>query len=204
MGLKVMAMVVQEGDPVTRVLEGIVHLVEQAPRPQVDIYEQFRRLNPKEFGGTIDPLVAEGWIRSLKLKFQYLDMRDVDRVRYSTYMLRDDASLWWEGAAHEVNLATLTWNQFSDLFYNKYFPADVRGRLTQEFMCLRRGGGGASSIAEFIRKFDRSFHFVPIIARDIVEKLRHFMDGIRPTIRRNVMLMRPASYDAATACAFQA
>ncbi|XP_073269917.1 uncharacterized protein [Primulina huaijiensis] len=136
---------------------------EQAPRPQVEIYEQFRRLNPKDLGGTTDPFVAEGWIRSLELHFQYLDMRDVDRVRCATYMLRDDASLWWEGAAH----------------------------------------GGESSIAELIRKFDRGCNFVPIIARDDTDKLRHLMDGLRPTIRRDVMLMRLASYDAATACSLQ-
>ncbi|XP_073277702.1 uncharacterized protein [Primulina huaijiensis] len=128
-------------------------------------------------------------------------MRDGDRVRCATYMLRDYAYLWWEGAAHGVNLATLTWNQFKDIFYNKYFPADVRGRLTQEFMSLQQGD---LSVAEFIRRFDRDCHFVPLIPRDATEKLRHFMDGLRPTIHWDVMLMRLATYDATTACAFQA
>ncbi|XP_075478791.1 uncharacterized protein LOC142519641 [Primulina tabacum] len=32
-------------------------------------------------------------------------------------------------------------------------------------------------MAEFVRKFDRGCHFVPLIARDAAEKLRHFMDG---------------------------
>ncbi|XP_075478898.1 uncharacterized protein LOC142519753 [Primulina tabacum] len=68
-------------------------------------------------------------------------------------------------------------------------------------MSLRQGD---LSIVKLIRKFDMGYHFVPIIARDAVEKLRHFMNGLRPTIHRDVMLMRPASYDAATACAFQA
>ncbi|XP_073304162.1 uncharacterized protein [Primulina huaijiensis] len=175
---------------------------QQAPRPQTDIYEQFRRLNPKEFGGATDPFLVEGWIRSLDIHFQYLDMRDKDRVRCATYMLRDDASLRWEGAAHAVNLATLTWDQFKDLFYNKYFPVEVRGRRTREFMSLRQED---LSVAELIRKFERVYHFVPLIARDAVQKLRHFMDGLRPTLRRDVMLMRPVSYDdEATACAFQA
>ncbi|XP_073027501.1 uncharacterized protein [Primulina eburnea] len=116
-------------------------------------------------------------------------------------MLRDDASLWWEGAAHAVDVATLTWARFRELFFGKYFPADVRGRLTREFMSLRQTD---LSVAEFIRKFDRGCHFVPMIAGDAAQKLRHFLDGLRPTLRRDVMLMRPASYDEATACAFQA
>ncbi|XP_073313514.1 uncharacterized protein [Primulina huaijiensis] len=128
-------------------------------------------------------------------------MRDCDKVRCTTYMLRDDASQWWEGAAHGVNLATLISEQFKEVFYGKYFLADVKGRLTREFMSLRKGD---STVAEFIRKFDRGCYFVPLIARDVAQKLRHFMDGLRPTLRRDVMLMRPVSYDKATACAFHA
>ncbi|XP_075504436.1 uncharacterized protein LOC142541863 [Primulina tabacum] len=128
-------------------------------------------------------------------------MRDGDRVRCITYMLMDNASLWWEGAAHGVDLATLTWNQFKDIFYNKYFPADVRGRLTREFMILCHGD---LSVADFIMRFHRGCNFVLLISRDATEKLRHFMNGLRLTIRRNVILMRPATYDAATACAFLA
>ncbi|XP_073314745.1 uncharacterized protein [Primulina huaijiensis] len=184
------------------VIEGIARLMEQAhqtPRPQTDSYEKFRRLNSKEFGCSTDPFVAEGWILSLELHFQHLEMRDGDRVRCANYMLRDDASLWWEGAAHGVNLATLTCEQFKEVFYGKYFPADVRCLLTREFMSLRQGD---STVAEFIRKFDKGSYFLPFIARDVAQKLRYFMDGLRPTLHRDVMLMRRTSYDEATACAF--
>ncbi|XP_073018517.1 uncharacterized protein [Primulina eburnea] len=143
--------------------------------------------------------MAEGWVRSLELHFEYLQMRDGDRVRCAIYMLRDDASLWWEGAVHAVNLTTLTWDKFKEMFYGKFYLANVRGRLTREFMSLRQRD---SSVAEFIRKFDRGCHFMPIIARDAAQKLRHFMDRLRPTLHRDVKLMRPAGYDEATACAF--
>ncbi|XP_075500107.1 uncharacterized protein LOC142538690 [Primulina tabacum] len=178
------------GDPATQLLEGIARLM-----------EQFRRLNPKEFGGTTDPFVAEGWIRSLELNFEYLQIRDGDRARCAIYMLRDDASLSWEGAAHAVDVATLTWARFKEMFFGKYFPAEVRGRLTREFMSLLQGD---LSMEELIRKFDRGFHFVAMIARDVAQKLRHFLDGLRPTLRREVMMMRLEGYDEATACAFQA
>ncbi|XP_073057405.1 uncharacterized protein [Primulina eburnea] len=127
-------------------------------------------------------------------------MRDADHVRCTTNLFRDDASLWWEGAEHGVNLATLTWDRFKEIFYEKYFTADVRGRLKREFMTLRQGD---TSIAESVNKFDRNCHFVPLIARDAAEKLRHFMDGLRPTIRKNVMTMRPLDYATATNYAFQ-
>ncbi|XP_073030756.1 uncharacterized protein [Primulina eburnea] len=178
-----------------------MELAQQARRQQLDIYEQFRRLNPKEFSGTTDLFVVGGWIRCLELHFRYLNLRDVDRLRCVTFMLLDDTSLWWEGAAHAVNLAILTWNQFKDLFYDKYFTAKVWGHLTRDFTSLRQVD---SYVAEFIQKFDRGCHFVPLIARDAVEKLMHFMNGLRPTMRRDVMLMRPIDYEAATSCAYQA
>ncbi|XP_075475626.1 uncharacterized protein LOC142507780 [Primulina tabacum] len=43
-----------------------------------------------------------------------------------------------------------------------------------------------------------------MIADDATQKLRHFLDGLRPTLRREVMLKRSAGYDEATACALQA
>ncbi|XP_075494693.1 uncharacterized protein LOC142532259 [Primulina tabacum] len=171
------------GDTATRVLEGIARLIEQdqqAPRPQADIYEQFRRLNPKEFGGTTDPFLAEGWVRSLELHIDYLQMRDGDRVRFAIYILRDDASRWWERAAHAVELNTLTWDMFKEMFYGKFFSANVRGRLTREFMSLRSG-----------------------------TRLRHNSSGnlIGAAILRPFHGCRPeaetAGYDEATACIFQ-
>ncbi|XP_075500032.1 uncharacterized protein LOC142538605 [Primulina tabacum] len=127
-------------------------------------------------------------------------VRDGDLVKCTIYMLMDDASLWWEGETHAVDLVTLSWDRFKELFYEKYFPADVRGRLTREFMRLRQGD---LSVADFIRKFDRGCHFVPMIGKNAAQKLRNFLDGLRPTLRRVVMLLRPAGYDEATACAFR-
>ncbi|XP_073279538.1 uncharacterized protein [Primulina huaijiensis] len=145
------------------------------PRPQLDIYYQIRRLGLKEFSSTTDPFVAQGLIRYMGVHFHYLNMGDANRVRCATYMLRDDASLWWEGAEHGVNLATLTWVQFKNIFYDKYFTADVRGRLKREFMSLCQGD---MTVAEFVRKFDRGCQFVLFISRDSAKKLRHFVDGL--------------------------
>ncbi|XP_075473335.1 uncharacterized protein LOC142504343 [Primulina tabacum] len=135
------------------------------------MYDKFWRLGLKEFSGTTDSFFAEGWIRSLEVHLHYLNMGDADRVRCATYMLRDDASLWWEGAEHDVNLATLTGVQFKNIFYEKYFIGYVKGRLEREFMTLRQE---EMYVAEFIR----GCRFVPLIARDAAEKLRHISDGL--------------------------
>ncbi|XP_075492510.1 uncharacterized protein LOC142530564 [Primulina tabacum] len=152
-------------------------LGQQVYTQQTEVFEQFSRLNPKVFGGTTDPFVPEGWIRLLELNFDYLQMKDGDRARCAIYMRRDDASLWWEGVAHVVDVATLTWAIFREIFFGKYFPTDVMVRLTREFMSHRQGD---LSVAKFIRKFDRGCHFMPKIAGDAAQKLRHFIDGLSP------------------------
>ncbi|XP_073119598.1 uncharacterized protein [Henckelia pumila] len=168
----------------TQVLAGLARILERhvdAPRPGLGtIYEQFRKMNPKDFAGTTDPLVAEGWIRSLEVIFLYMQLGDPDRVRCAVFHLQDDAALWWEGVEKTVDTATLPWAEFRRLFFEKYFTADVRARLKTEFLSLRQGD---LSVAEFVVKFERGFHFVPLIGDDKVEKLQHFIVGLRPTIR---------------------
>ncbi|XP_073056891.1 uncharacterized protein [Primulina eburnea] len=173
-------------DAATRALEGMARLFEQQLQQQ-QLQQQQLQLQLQQ-------------LQQQQVHFRYLNMGDADRVRCTTYLLRDDASLWWEGVEHGVNLATITWPQFKDIFYEKYFTADARGRLKREFMSLRQGD---LSVADYVKKFDRGCHFVPLIARDPAEKLRHFMDGLRPTLRNNVMMMNPVDYAAATAYAFR-
>ncbi|XP_075479312.1 uncharacterized protein LOC142520195 [Primulina tabacum] len=169
-------------------------------RPEA-AYERLRRMDPEDFHGTTDPFVAEGCIRYLEVIFRYMEMADAYRVRYTIYLLKGDASLWWEGEERGVNMVTLTSDDFKRVFYDKYFTSDVRSRLKREFMSLRQGEW---SFAECVKKFDRDCYFVPLIANDAAEKLRHFLDGLRLTIRRDVMLGDPTGYTTDVAKAFRA
>ncbi|KZV53682.1 hypothetical protein F511_35105 [Dorcoceras hygrometricum] len=44
-----------------------------------DPQEKFIRQKPKEFSSTTDQLVAESWIKSMEVIFEYLQMTDLDR-----------------------------------------------------------------------------------------------------------------------------
>ncbi|XP_073024305.1 uncharacterized protein [Primulina eburnea] len=190
-------------DSDTRVLEEMARLLEQHARNVAqgrpgDVYMQFRRMDPKGFSGTTDPFIVEWWIRSLEVIFRYMNMAEAERFRCAIYLLKDDASLWWEGAKRGVSLNILTWEDFKRIFYENYFIADVRSRLKREFMSFRQGD------MSVVKKFERVCHFVPLIANDDVEKLRHFLDGLRPTIRRDVFLGDPTNYNDVATRAFRA
>ncbi|XP_042404867.1 uncharacterized protein LOC121995105 [Zingiber officinale] len=82
-----------------------------------------------------------------------------------------------------------------------YFTTNVRSRLKREFMSLWQGD---LPVAEFVKKFDRECHFVPFIANDTIEKLRYFLDGLRPTIRREVLLADITEYNDVVTRAYRA
>ncbi|KZV46598.1 hypothetical protein F511_38255 [Dorcoceras hygrometricum] len=46
-----------------------------------DPQERFRRQKPKEFCGTTDPFVAEIWVKSVEVIFEYLQTPDLERSR---------------------------------------------------------------------------------------------------------------------------
>ncbi|KAG6514055.1 hypothetical protein ZIOFF_024394 [Zingiber officinale] len=156
-----------------------------APSTQ-PVYKQFRELGPTEFKGTTDPIAAEGWIRSLETIFDFMQLTDADKVRCTIFMLRDDARVWWEGARLTVDLATLTWTDFKEVFYGKYFTVDNRTRLAREFLELRQGD---LSVAEYVRRFERGRYFVPMITRQPVEEsstLRKGRDQQEPGKKKTI------------------
>ncbi|XP_042454444.1 uncharacterized protein LOC122038660 [Zingiber officinale] len=155
------------------------------------VYKQFRELGPTEFKGTTDPIVAEGWIRSLEMIYDFMQLTDADKVRCVIFMLRDDARVWWEGAWLTVNLATLTWADFKEVFYEKYFTTDNRTRLAREFFELHQGD---LMVAEYVKRFERGRYFVPMIASQPVEELKHFTEGLRAAILHDVRLSRVTTF----------
>ncbi|XP_073275434.1 uncharacterized protein [Primulina huaijiensis] len=132
-------------------------------------------------------MIAKGWSKSIEVIFTFMELPDADRVRCATFLLTGDTRLWWESASVSVNLQTLTWTWFKEVLYFKYFTEEVHSRLTRECMTLRQGDNS-------IAKFEKGCHFMPLIANDVREKLRHFIDGLRPVLRRDIRVVVPTTY----------
>ncbi|XP_073153054.1 uncharacterized protein [Henckelia pumila] len=111
-----------------------------------------------------------------------------------TFLLKDAASLWFEGVEKTVDVTTLTWEAFKTLFYEKYYIAEVRAQLKKEFTSLRQED---LSVSEFVCKFEMGCNFVPLIENDEAEKLQHFVACLRPNICRDVVMDEPVDYAAA-------
>ena len=59
-----------------------------------------------------------------------------DRVACATYMLREDARIWWEVASQTRDVSTLSWDGFRDLFSQKYYNVVIREAKVNEFVGL--------------------------------------------------------------------
>ncbi|XP_073138230.1 uncharacterized protein [Henckelia pumila] len=158
------------------------------------LLQEQSQLGPPEFKGETDPLIAEQWFQAMETAFEFMQITDADRLRCATYMFRDDARVWWNGAKAALNLTTLTWNGFKDVFYGKYFTVSTRNRLAREFLEIRQGN---MSIAEYVKKFERGRYFVPMISGDPAEELKHFTEGLNAFIRKDVRLSGAKNYKEA-------
>ncbi|XP_073133837.1 uncharacterized protein [Henckelia pumila] len=158
---------------------------------QNPIYKSFLELGPPEFKGETDPLIAEQWFQAMETAFEFMQITDTDRLRCATYMFRDDARVWWNGAKAALNLTTLTWNGFKDVFYGKYFTVSTQTRWARDFLEIRQGN---MSIEEYVKKFERGRYFVPMISGDPAEELKHFTEGLNAFIRKDVRLSGAKNY----------
>ncbi|KZV45841.1 hypothetical protein F511_32277 [Dorcoceras hygrometricum] len=88
-------------------------------------------------------------------------------------------------------METLDWVGSKKLFYDKYFTPDVQAKLKREFTNLQHGD---MTVAEYVKKFDRGCRFSPLIVNDPAKKFQHFLDGLSPTIHRDVLIADPTDY----------
>ncbi|KAJ6750117.1 hypothetical protein OIU85_000722 [Salix viminalis] len=143
-------------------MEQLLAMRQQPPPPSPqhrnDAVERFRKMNPQEFSGGVNPMKAEEWIKSLEAIFEYLHFNDNERVSCAIFMLTTDARTWWESARVTIDVPTLTWVKFKEMFYNKYFTADVKARKIQDFLELKQNGMSVGRIWPLRRALPRNFN----------------------------------------------
>ena len=99
--------------------------IDQAVAPQVQRagnITDFKRLNPKEFSGNEKPLAAEQWLLDVANLLQGANIPEAEQVKIMKVQLVDIARTWW--AVEETKLTEpVSWKQFTDSFYERFFPA---------------------------------------------------------------------------------
>ena len=113
--------------------------------------ETFLRNHPPTFKGRYDPDGAQLWLKEVERIFRVMQCDDVQKVRFGTHMLAEEADDWWVSLLPilEQDGAVVTWAIFTREFLNRYFPEDVRGKKEIEFLELKQGN---MSVTEYAAK----------------------------------------------------
>ncbi|XP_073064031.1 uncharacterized protein [Primulina eburnea] len=143
-----------------------------------------------EFGST-DPLVAVEWIKALEVIFDHLKYEDKDRVSCAVFIIVKAACIWWNATKVGVDVTALKWQDFTNLFYNKYFPDAIQAWKVTEFLELRQG---SMNVDEYILKFEEGCLFAPYIASNDKDNGAHFIRALRAAIRRDINMSKAVTF----------
>ncbi|RVW97780.1 Transposon Ty3-I Gag-Pol polyprotein [Vitis vinifera] len=90
-------------------------------------FDDFKKLGPPYFSGATDPTEAEAWILKMEKFFGVIDCFEEQKTSYAAFMLDKEADHWWRMTRRILeDQGPITWRQFREAFYKKYFPDSVR------------------------------------------------------------------------------
>ncbi|KAL6332469.1 hypothetical protein AAG906_008497 [Vitis piasezkii] len=104
-------------------------------------FDDFKKLGPPYFSGATDPTEAEAWILKMEKFFGVIDCSEEQKASYAAFMLDKEADHWWRMTRRLLeDQGPITWRQFREAFYKKYFPDSVRrqkvGEPNSELSCF--------------------------------------------------------------------
>ncbi|GMN29464.1 hypothetical protein TIFTF001_047942 [Ficus carica] len=151
----------------------------QAATNHEPLYLRFKRMKPKEFNGSTDPLVAQGWLKSIELVLNFMDLTDNEKVKCASYCWMDDARIWWEGIELSRDISQMIWEDFIQEFNEQYFNMSVTREHYDEFNNFRQGN---LSVTEAVKRFNQLARLCPHMVPNEQERLRRMIGMLRPEI----------------------
>ncbi|XP_022929050.1 uncharacterized protein LOC111435758 isoform X4 [Cucurbita moschata] len=164
---------------------------------QAKCLRDFKRVDPQTFNGSSDdPTETQLWLRSIETMFELINCPDDQKVRCATFMLRDDAELWWQSTSEIISPegCVISWAEFKDAFMEEYYSEDIQLRMQQKFTQLCQRG---RSVTTYAREFIRMKHFAPELVNTDYRTTWWFVRGLDKRIRHIVEAISPATYAVA-------
>ncbi|KAA0043554.1 gag-protease polyprotein [Cucumis melo var. makuwa] len=128
-----------EVQPVAQATDPAAPVVPDQLSAEAKHLRDFRKYNPTTFGGSLeDPTRAQLWLSSLETIFRYMKCPEDQKVQCAVFMLTDRGTAWWETTERMLggDVGQITWQQFKESFYAKFFSASLRDAKRQEFLNL--------------------------------------------------------------------
>ncbi|XP_050941557.1 uncharacterized protein LOC127149734 [Cucumis melo] len=156
--------------------------------------KDFSKYNPKMFDGSMDnPIKAQMWLTSTKTIFWYMKCPDDQKVQCAVFFLEDRGTAWWETTERMLggDVSKITWEQFKESFYAKFFSTNLRYAKQQKFLNLEQGN---KIIEQYDIEFDMLSRFAPDVVRDEATRTEKFVRGLRLDLHGFVQAFRPTTH----------
>ncbi|RVW79757.1 Transposon Ty3-G Gag-Pol polyprotein [Vitis vinifera] len=155
-------------------------------------FDDFKKLGPPYFSGATDPTEAEAWILKMEKFFGVIDCSEEQKASYAAFMLDKEADHWWRMTRRLLeDQGPITWRQFREAFYKKYFPDSVRRQKVGEFIRLEQGD---MTVAQYEAKFTELSRFSPQLIATEEEKTLKFQDGLKPYLKNKISILKLGVY----------
>ncbi|KAA0048134.1 ty3-gypsy retrotransposon protein [Cucumis melo var. makuwa] len=154
----------------------------------------FRKYNPKTFDGSMDnPTKTQMWLTSIETIFRYMKCPEDQKVQCAVFFLEDKGTAWWETVERMLggDVSKITWEQFKENFYAKFFSANVKHAKLQEFLNLEQGD---MTVEQYDAEFDMLSRFAPDVVRDEAARTEKFVRGLRLDLQGIVRALRPSTH----------
>ncbi|KAA0054088.1 ty3-gypsy retrotransposon protein [Cucumis melo var. makuwa] len=116
-----------------------------------------------------NPTKAQMWLTSIETIFRYMKCPEDQKVQCVVFFFEDRGTAWWETAERMLggDVSKITWEQFKENFYAKFFSAKVKHAKLQEFLIIEQGD---MTVEQYDAEFDMLSRFAPDVG--IVQALR--------------------------------
>ncbi|KAL0540282.1 hypothetical protein IC582_024516 [Cucumis melo] len=132
-------------------------------------------------------------LSSLETIFRYMKCPEDQKVQCAVFMLTDRGTAWWETTERMLggDVSQITWQQFKESFYAKFFSASLRDAKRQEFLNLEQGD---MTVEQYDAEFDMLSRFAPEMIATEAARADKFVRGLRLDIQGLVRAFRPATH----------
>jgi hypothetical protein len=119
---------------------------------------------------------AEDWLKGAEKKLVIAQCTDRERVLFAAHQLYGTAANWWETYCNaQVNIDTITWNEFKARFRTHYVPRGTLKLKKKEFTDLKQGG---MTVNECLNSFIQLSRYAPDDINTDEKKQGVFLNGL--------------------------
>lgn len=163
--------------------------------------KMFISLSPPKFTGNLDnSLEGLEWLLRVKQCLDVIDVPGNLRVGFAVYTLTGSAGYWWDLVKRTRDVESMAWDDFEQIFLNRYFPEPIREAKEQEFVNLTQG---EMTVFQYDSKFIELSWHAPNYLRSDEAKAQKFKLGLRPSIGTHLVSFRYKTYHDAVAAALK-